>query len=375
MNRIVLAPDSFKGTMSAKEICDIWESCIRKHLPDAAVHSIPMADGGEGMVASYLNSIGGQKIQAVVSDPRRDSITAEYGILPDGTAVIEMASCAGLPLMKGRPDIRRATTLGVGQLLLDAKRRGCGRVILGLGGSATNDMGMGMAYAAGYRFYSGGTEVEPLAENMAMIDRIEAPKEELGLTITAACDVDNPLYGPKGAAFIFGPQKGATPEDVVFLDRGLQNMAQVMKRCLGTDVSGLKGAGAAGGMGAGLCGFFGAELKSGIQLLLDAAGFDHLLEDADLVLTGEGRIDGQSIHGKVPVGVAERAKKAGVPCVALCGSIGDGAELVYDYGICSVFSAVQTACDFSYIETHCREDMARLTDSVLRLLLLPAAKD
>ena len=370
MKNIVLAPDSFKGTMSARDVCDIWERVIRRHLPQARIHSIPMADGGEGMVASYLEALGGRQVELSVSGPRGDQVTAAYGILPDGTAVLEMASCAGLPLMEGRLDILHATTLGVGQLLLDAKARGCRRVILGLGGSATNDMGLGMAQALGYRFYAQGVQLAPLAENMGRIDTILPPVTPLGLEITAACDVDNPLYGPEGAAYVFGPQKGASPEDVAFLDNGLRNMAQVVSRCLGKQVSEIKGAGAAGGLGAGLCAFVDAKLKKGIDLLLDAAGFDRLLEDADLVLTGEGRLDGQSVHGKVPVGVAARAKKAGVPCVALCGSLGEGAELVYDWGISAVFSAVNTCCDFPYIQAHCRKDMEQLADGVVRLLLL-----
>lgn len=355
--------------MSAREICGIWENTIQAHLPEAKVHSIPMADGGEGMVDSYLNSIGGKKQRAVVAGPRGIPVQAEYGILPQGTAVVEMASCAGLPLMGNRPDVLHATTRGVGELLLELKRQGCEKVIMGLGGSATNDMGMGMAHAVGYRFFAGGREVEPLACHMGEIDRIEPPREPLGLEITAACDVDNPLFGESGAAYVFAPQKGASPKEVEFLDQGLRNLALVMERCLGFRGAEQKGAGAAGGMGAGLCGFFGARLEKGIDLLLDASGFDSLLQQADLVLTGEGRIDGQSIHGKVPVGVAARAKRAGVPCVALCGSIGEGAGLVYEHGITALFSAVGKPCDFSYIREHCREDMARLTDSVLRLLL------
>ncbi len=368
-HRYILAPDSFKGTMTADEVCDIWEDVIRRHEPEARIDRLPMADGGEGMVNAYLRILGGERVTARVSGPLSGRMDADYGILPGGAAVMEMAACAGLPLVGDRKDPERATTFGVGELILHAAQRGVAEILLGLGGSATNDCGIGMAAALGYRFLDeAGRVIEPAAKNMGQVRHIVRPEQPIPVTVTAACDVDNPLYGPNGATYTFGMQKGAEGETLRTLDAGLKNMAEVIARDLGVDIANLPGAGAAGGLGAGIAAFLGGRLQPGIELLLDAAGFDSMLRDADLVFTGEGRIDWQSAHGKVPVGVARRAKAHGVPAIALCGAIGEGVEAVYEHGITAVFSAVRSVSDFASIQKSCREDMRLLADSVMRML-------
>lgn len=371
MNRFILAPDSFKGTMTATEVCDIWEASILRHIPEASIQRLPVADGGEGMVDAYLRILGGERITARVSGPFGKPMDAHYAILPNGAAVMEMAACAGLPLVGEEKDPLRASTYGVGELLKNAAGRGVKKVLLGLGGSATNDCGMGMAAALGYRFFdTAGSLLEPLAVNMSSVAHIAQPACALGLTVTAACDVDNPLYGPSGATYTYGMQKGAAGETLALLDAGLKNMAEVILRDLGKDTALLPGAGAAGGLGAGVAAFLHGNLTPGIELLLDAAGFELMLQDADCVLTGEGRIDWQSARGKVPVGIANRAKKHGIPVIALCGSIGEGMEAVYEQGITAVFSAVRTAADFPSIQKTCHDDMRLLCDAVIRLLCM-----
>lgn len=371
MKHFVLAPDSFKGTMDAKEVCAIWDEAIHRHIPDAMTTCFPMADGGEGMVSAFLSICGGKRIYKTVSDPFGKPVQAAYGILPDDTAVIEMAACSGLPLVEDNKNPLVATTYGVGELIRDTEKQGVKNIILGLGGSATNDCGIGMAAALGYRFLdTNDKDVEPLAENMQRIAHIIKPGRLPGITVTAACDVDNPLYGPSGATYTFGVQKGANGETLEILEAGLKNIAGVIRKDFGLDVADVPGAGAAGGLGGGVMAFIGGTLKPGIDLLLDAAKFNDALETADMVFTGEGRIDWQSVHGKVPVGVSRRAKQRGIPCIALCGAIGKDVEAVYNEGISAVFAAVSGACTFEEIKLTCKDDMRQLVDAVLRTLLI-----
>jgi len=370
MKSFVLAPDSFKGTLDATELCDIWENAILAHIPDANVRRLPMADGGEGMVASYLSVMGGRRRAVSVSGPFGAPVDAIYGILPDGSAVMEMAACAGLPLVGERKDPMHATTYGVGEMIRHLAAQGVTNILIGIGGSATNDCGIGMAAAFGYRFLDvKRIDVEPLAGNMGRIRHIVKPPFLPDLSVTVACDVVNPLYGPNGATYTYGRQKGVDENMQPVLDAGLKNIAAIVKNDLKADVANLPGAGAAGGLGAGLVAFLGAKLVPGIEMFLDAVGFDRILVDTDIVLTGEGCIDAQSIYGKVPVGVATRAKAAKVPCIALCGSIGPGAEAVYDYGITAMFSSVCSVSDFESIKKTCRGDMALLADAVVRLII------
>lgn len=369
IKQVIIAPDSFKGTMEAAQVCRIIQASVRNYFPAAAVRCIPMADGGEGMVDAYLELLGGRKVFLTVQGLQGRLVACHYGILPDGTAVMEMAACAGLPLLDGALDPMHTTTYGVGEMLLHAERNGIRRVLLGIGGSATVDCGLGMAAALGYRFLDkNGAQVEAITCHMADIASIIVPDRKPKLDIIAACDVDNPLCGETGAIYTFGKQKGISEEMMPQMDAQVKRFARIIAKQTGVNVLDVPGAGAAGGMGAALLAFLNAKLKPGVELLLDAVGFDSLLKETDIVFTGEGRIDWQSIRGKVPVGVARRAQAAGVPCIALCGSVGEGAEQVFQKGVTAIFSAIGEACDFSQVKKNCIRDLKLLSDSVMRLL-------
>lgn len=326
-SNFLIVPDSFKGTMSAIDVCRIMAETLQERFPKATINTIPVADGGEGSVDAFLAAIPGERVELTVDGPYREPVAGYYGLLNDGTAVIEMAAAAGLPLVGENRHAEKTTTYGVGQLLLDALDRGAHKVIMGLGGSATNDGGCGMAAACGVRFLDAdGREFVPVGETLADIARIDVSglDRRLGRTeIVTMCDIDNPLCGTTGAAAVFGPQKGATPAQVAMLDAGLAHMAEAIQRDLGVDVLGIAGGGAAGGMGAGMVAYFGSPLQMGIQTVLDTACFDELVKEADVVFSGEGCFDGQSLHGKVVVGVGDRCKKAGKPLIAVAGVIDD----------------------------------------------------
>lgn len=368
MKKVVLAPDSFKGTLSAREVCAIEAEAVRRLIPEAEVVSLPLSDGGEGLVEAVLGIVPGKRRSAQVQGPFGEPVEAEYGVLPDGTAVLEMASAAGLPLAGDRLRPLEASTFGVGQLLVRAAEDGARRVLLGLGGSCTNDCGAGMAAALGYRFLDeSGADVPPLAGNLGKIRRMIPPDAPLGVEILAACDVDNPLLGAHGATYTFGPQKGADAEALAFLEAGMASFARVLEDFCLWDAASLPGAGAAGGMGAMLSAL-GAKLTPGAELVLESAGFDGILRGADLVLTGEGRLDSQSARGKVVGQVARHCREAGVPCAALCGSIGLGAEALCACGLTAMFSAVRECAPFETVRRTAAEDLRALTESVLGLL-------
>ncbi len=326
MNKILIIPDSFKGTMSSREVGRILEEEARACWPEAAVTRVEVADGGEGTVDAFLAVLPGEKRRCRVHGPFGEWVDAAYGRMGE-TAVIEMAAAAGLPLAAGRPGAGQASTYGVGELLADAVAHGARRIVLGLGGSATNDGGAGAAAALGVRFYrANGEAFVPVGDTLAEIARIDAaPARQAlrGVTVTAICDIDNPLCGPQGAAAVFAPQKGAAPADLPRLDAGLRHLAEVAGPEAGLDLLALPGGGAAGGLGAGAAAFFGARLQSGIETVLDTVGFDRMLEGCSLVLTGEGRIDGQSARGKVPaiLGKAPNScwARASAPCSASTG--------------------------------------------------------
>jgi len=372
MNKIVIAPDSFKGTMSSIEICDIVERGIKNIFPEAQTVKVPIADGGEGTVDAFLKAIGGTRINIKVKDPLMRDIDSFYGILNDNkTAVIEMAAASGLPLLSDEEKNPALTsTYGTGQLILDAIEKGCSRIILGLGGSATNDGGIGMAAALGVRFLDGNNNEIPLnGGGLKYLHHIDVSGKNPGLEkceIITACDVDNPLYGTKGAAYVFSPQKGANNEMVKFLDNNLKHYADVIQNDFGIIVQDIPGTGAAGGVGAALVAFMGAKLESGIKIVLDCVDFDSLISEADLIITGEGKIDGQSLRGKVPIGIAERAVKRGVPVIAIVGDIGDDIDAVYDKGICAVFSTNRKSVPFEIAKLHCREDLLATIESIMR---------
>jgi glycerate kinase len=377
MKKFILIPDSFKGTMSSAEICGIMAEAIRAYYPQAEVVSIPVADGGEGSVDAFLAAVGGEKVTVLTKGPYMEDITAFYGLIDGGAmAVIEMAACAGLPLAGGNLHPDRATTYGVGGLMADAARRGCRKIIVGLGGSATNDFGAGAAAAAGIRFLdSAGKEFVPTGGGLSRIAHIDATgllPELKAAEIITICDIDNPLYGPQGAAYMFGPQKGADPAMVEALDSQLRAVSDTVRRELGLDVSAVPGAGAAGGMGGGMIAFFGSRLQMGIETVLDTVRFDRLLEGADMVFTGEGKIDAQSLRGKVVIGVARRVKqRAGrkIPVIAVVGDIGDNIEGVYDEGVTAVFSTNRTALPFEQAKPRAPDDLRLTMDSLLRLFV------
>ncbi|MCL2539122.1 MAG: glycerate kinase [Oscillospiraceae bacterium] len=372
MKKVVLVPDSFKGTMSSEEICGIMSEVIKTYHPLAEIISIPVADGGEGTVDSFLKAVGGQRITLAVKGPYMEDMEGFYGILPDKTAVIEMAAAAGLPLVGANRQAHKTTTFGVGQLIADAVKRGCKNIVLGLGGSATNDLGCGAAAAMGVKFYNAaGEEFVPVGETLSSIDKIDVSKARTalsGVSMTTMCDIDNPLYGETGAAYIFGPQKGADEAMVLFLDSQLRAAAEVIKRDTGVDTADMPGAGAAGGMGAGTVAFFGSVLQMGIEAVLDTVKFDKLILGADVVFTGEGRIDTQSLRGKVVIGVAGRAKKQSVPVIAVVGDISDGIEKAYDLGISGIFSINRLSIPFSEARARAAHDMRLTMDNLIRFM-------
>lgn len=377
MRKIILVPDSFKGSLTSAEVCHILGEVFSRHFPEAQQVRVPLADGGEGSAAAFLAAAGGETRTVRVQGPYGEEVRAPYAILPGKhTAVIEMAACAGLPLAQaaGRLEPGRASTYGVGQMILDALQIGCREILLCLGGSATNDGGAGCAAALGVRFLdSSGRSFVPVGDtlqNIAHIDLLGRAPVLAGATLKVLCDIKNPLCGPNGAAAVFGPQKGATPEDVLRLDAGLAHLAAVAEADLGMEVANLPGAGAAGGMGAGAVAFLGASLCPGIEMLLDLVGFDRMLEGADLVLTGEGCIDGQTAQGKVIAGVARRAKAAGVPVIAFGGSIRPEADALYDLGVTAMAVCDRAALPFAQAAPQAANDLRRAAGDVCRLLTL-----
>ena len=375
MKQILLVPDSFKGTLTSRQVCGTMAEQLHLVFPEADITSLPVADGGEGSVEAFLEAVGGRRVNVTVTGPFGEPVESFYGILQDGeTAVIEMAACAGLPMVEGRLDPEKATTYGVGELILAAKKAGCRKVILGLGGSCTNDGGTGAAAALGGRFFrADGSEFVPTGGTLGEIASLDAtPIQQAldGVELTVMCDIDNPLFGETGAAYVFAPQKGADAPMVERLDQGLRHLGEVSAKCLGKDLSQLPGAGAAGGLGFGMAAFCGGKLQMGIDVVLDTVGFDQLLQTADLVFTGEGKIDSQSVRGKVVSGVSGHCKKAGVPVIAVVGQIGDGFELMYQQGLTAVFSINRAAQPFSESRFHAEENLSLAMENIARLLAL-----
>lgn len=342
--RIVLAPDSFKGSLTSAQAAEAMARGVKKALPRAETTLLPLSDGGEGLIDSLVVATGGELLEYEVTGPLGRPVKAKMGLLGGGqTAVIEMAQASGLILVPSRErNPLVTTTFGTGELIKKALDLGCTHLIIGIGGSATNDGGMGMAQALGFRFYD--EQGEPLGSGggeLARLARIDASGRDPRLDscrVEVACDVNNPLTGPKGASHIYGPQKGATPEMVKFLDAALERYDQVLQKDLGKNVGRVPGAGAAGGLGAGLMALLGGKLTSGIELVLDVLKFDEKAKDADLVITGEGKFDAQSAYGKVPMGVARRSKALGVPVVVIAGTVLQSAEVLHGEGVSAYFS-------------------------------------
>ena len=373
MKKVICIPDSFKGTMSSSQVCDIMESAIHKHIPDCDVIKIQVADGGEGSVDAFLAAVGGTKVFTVVNNPYFEKMEAFYAILDGNVAIVEMAAAAGLPLVSDRANPELTTTYGVGELIVHAARSGCKKIIAGLGGSSTNDGGCGAAAAIGVRFLDGlGNSFVPTGKTLINIEQIDVSGVDPILhdvEIISMCDIDNPMFGERGAAYVFGPQKGADSHMVTRLDDGLRHLANKIAEACNADVSTVAGGGAAGAMGAGMVAFFNSQLKMGIETILDLVEFDHLISNADMIFTGEGKIDEQSLSGKVPIGVARRAKQAHVPVIAVVGSIGSGFEDAYDQGITAVFSINSEPVDFTIAKTRSTENLALAMDNIMRLLI------
>jgi glycerate kinase len=373
MKKIVIIPDSFKGNMSSMRVCEIISEQVKAHFPLCATVSIPVADGGEGTVDCFLASVGGEKVYVEANNPFFNKINSFYAILPDKkTAVIEVAAIIGLPLVENRKNPLTASTFGVGELVKHALSKGCSKIILGLGGSSTNDAGAGMAAALGAKFYNAdGKEFIPTGstlKNICKIDVSQLKKLTAGVAITAMCDVENPLFGKNGAAYIFGPQKGADAKTVEELDQNLRAMSDIMSKELGIDISTLNGGGSAGGLGAGIAAYFNGELYSGIDTILDNVNFDELIKDTDLIISGEGRIDSQSMQGKVISGVSRRAAKQNKPLIAIVGDIDSGAEKAYEHGVTSIISINKKAVPFGVASLTSELDLAFTADALMRTL-------
>lgn len=374
IKRIIAAPDSFKGSLTAGEVADAMEAGINRFDNSIKVVKVPMADGGEGTAKSMVDATGGRLISVTVKGPMGNEVEAFYGILGDGmTAVIEMAAASGLPLVK--PDERNpliATTYGTGELIKHALDMGCRSIIIGIGGSATNDGGAGAMQALGVRFlddtgndigFGGGS-----LDRLYKIDINNLDSRIKDTQITVACDVDNPLCGTNGASRIFGPQKGADSAMVEELDRNLSHYADIIENTLGVNIKDAPGAGAAGGLGGGLMAFLGATLKKGVDIVIETVILENKIKDADLVITGEGMMDYQTIYGKTPFGVAKAAEKYGIPVVAICGSIGKGSEVLYDNGFTSIFSIIDKPMSIDEAIEKSSELIQNCSERVVRAL-------
>lgn len=374
MKKIVIASDSFKGSLSSAEVAACGERAVHRLFPDCKVVQLPVADGGEGTVETLTAALGGQSVTAIVHDPLGRLITARYGwIAQEQTALIEMAAASGLPLLpleERNPWL--TSTYGTGELIRNALERGCHKFLIAIGGSATNDGGMGLLQALGFRFLDAeGKELPGCGGSLQQIQQIDSSGVLVDLAqcrFTVACDVTNPFYGPTGAAYVFAPQKGADAEMVEALDQGLRHFAQLIHTTQGIAIDQLAGAGAAGGLGGGLVAFLNARLTPGIEMVLDALRFDTQITGADLIITGEGKLDAQTCMGKTPLGILRRAQQQGIPVVALGGAV-EASEALNQCGFLAVFpilpypTSLTEAMDSSFTQ----QNIERTIAQVLRL--------
>lgn len=378
--KLVFAPDSFKGSLSAEQIVDILQAQAQRHFPGCQTECVPVADGGEGTVRALVRAGKGELHTMKVHGPLMEMAEAEYGVLADGTWVFEMAQASGLPMVPPeKRDPRNTTSYGVGELIARALSEGARHILIGIGGSATNDGGMGLLAALGARFAGAdGAALPPVGGSLAAVESIDLSSLDpraLKADITVISDVSNPLTGPTGAIYIYGPQKGATPQIADELEAGMVHYAQKFAALLGRSIADFPGAGAAGGLGAALKGVLGARLRSGIDAVLDAVGFDALLDGADLVVTGEGRIDRQTAEfGKVPAGVLNRATRRGVPVAILAGCVGAGAEAIYDLGPCVILPTVSGPTTLEQAMAGAADNVAATADRLFRMWKLAGNK-
>ena len=378
--KIIVAPDSFKGSVTALEAAESIELGLRRVFPDAIIDKIPMADGGEGTVQSLVDATGGQLRTERVLDPLGNEIEAEYGLLSDGAssyncAVIEMAAASGLTLVPtDKRNPLHTTTYGTGQLIRSALETGCRKLIIGIGGSATNDAGAGMAEALGVKFLKAdGNPIEHGCGGLTELTSIDIKDIHSAISdtdIVVACDVNNPLTGLDGASYVYGPQKGATPEMVKTLDDNLSHFDEILIHTLGQSYDSIPGAGAAGGLGAGLMAFLNAKLRLGVDIMIDAVNLRERMKGASLVITGEGQIDYQTAFGKTPIGVAKVAKETNIPVIAIAGGIGEGAEAVYAEGIDSMLGIVQAPMSLENAVEDAVQLIADTAEQAARLVMI-----
>lgn len=346
--KFLFASDSFKGTLSSEQIITLLDAAAKNVFPDCETMGIPVADGGEGTIDAVISVLHGSIYEVDVHGPLMEEVVSRYGETGNGAAVIEMAAASGLPMVPvDKRDPRVTTTYGTGELIKTALDRGCRDITIAIGGSATNDGGMGAMRALGIRFLDeNGEELSGCGNDLARVADIDISGLHSAVKdarFTIMCDVNNPLTGPDGATYTFGKQKGGSPEILDELEQGMIHYAALIREKVGTDVDQIPGSGAAGGLGAAFCVFLKAEMKSGIETVLDLIHFDELLEGVDLVITGEGRIDWQSAFGKVPSGIGNRCRKKGIPAIAIVGGMGDKAEMIFDHGIDSIITTINGA--------------------------------
>ena len=371
--RFLFASDSFKGTLSSEKIIELLTASANNIFPGCEIVGVPIADGGEGTVDAVIAVTKGEKRFITVHGPLMEEEESSYGVFHEDCAIIEMAAASGLPMVP--PEKRNplnTTTRGTGELIRDALERGYRKISIAIGGSATNDGGMGAMRALGIRFLDNqGRELEGRGSDLLKVEDIDMAGLDPAVAeaeFTVMCDVNNPLTGPDGAAYTFGKQKGGTPEILDQLEAGMKNYAAVIRKKTGMDVDKIPGAGAAGGLGAALCVFLKATLKSGIETVLDLMDFDGLLEGTDLVVTGEGRMDWQSAFGKVPSGIGQRCRAKGIPAVAIVGGMGDGAEKIYEFGVESILSTINGAMEVEEAMDRAEELYRNAADRMFRLL-------
>lgn len=377
--KIIVAPDSFKGSLTSVQAAEAIERGIKKaalaYNENVEVVKVPMADGGEGTVEAIISAVGGKIIPTKALDPLARPVDSFFGILPDNTAVIEMAAASGLNLLKEEErNPLKATSYGTGQLIKAALDMGCKNIIIGIGGSATNDGGVGMAQALGVKFLDeegkqigfGGQELSKICK----IDISDLDGRAKDAKFVIASDVKNPLCGPEGASAIYGPQKGATPEMIKILDKNLEHLADIIKRDLGKDIKDLPGAGAAGGLGAALMAFLNAKLQPGIEIVMELSNFKEKVRNTDIIFTGEGATDYQTKFGKVPFGVAQVAKEDNKPVICISGSLLEGYEELYKYGISAMFSIINKPMELKEAMERGEELLDKTSENLFRLILL-----
>jgi len=340
---ILIAIDSFKGSLSTNDLASAIEEGINEVSLTHLIKKIPIADGGEGTCETLISGLGGKKVKVVVKNPLFQLIEAEYGILENNTAIIEMAKSSGLTLIPEElQNPMNTTTFGVGEMIKDALSKGCREFIIGIGGSATNDGGIGMLNALGFDFYDKDDNLlSPIGSSLLSIARIDdsnVTEDVKTSKFLVACDVDNPIYGLTGAAHVYGKQKGASKEEIHLLDQGLRNFTKIIFETFKKDISTIKGAGAAGGLGGGFKGFLNSVLRPGIDIIFDSLHLERYIEECDIVITGEGKLDFQTVMGKAPIGIAKLASKHNKPVIAIAGSVGDDAYNAHKYGVTSMFS-------------------------------------